>query len=40
VHFIKIKVFLDFSDKINRPRFLEDGGSSITVAAGGNEYPK
>ena len=33
--------FSDDAKKItNRPRFLEDGGSSIVVAAGGQEYPR
>ncbi|XP_057370371.1 run domain Beclin-1-interacting and cysteine-rich domain-containing protein-like [Daphnia carinata] len=30
----------DGSSSLSRPRFLEDGGSSIVVAAGGHEYPK
>lgn len=33
-------MYLGNVNSSSRPRFLDDGGSSIVVAAGGHEYPK
>lgn len=39
-NFFLFLLYLDGNDMtISRPRFLEDGGRTIVVAAGGQEYP-